>query len=117
MNKITIFDRFEIQLPSEAISDCSHQGSCDDGIAYWVNKNIVFPAPELIRAELKEYGAWADYELADDAKNRERILWIAAGNIAEEEKRPGSGGSPDDGFLLAPIGDTRLLLKFLSFCV
>jgi len=40
--------------------------------------------PDAIRAELAEYGAWDDAELSDDAENRERIVWIAAGNIQEE---------------------------------
>lgn len=34
--------------------------------------------------ELKEYGAWEDEELPDEQKNLEKILWIAAWNIAEE---------------------------------
>ena len=36
-----------------------------------------------IRAELAEYGAWDSAELADDAQNRQRIVWIAAANITE----------------------------------
>jgi hypothetical protein len=40
--------------------------------------------PDFIREELSEYGAWDADELADDQSNRERILWIAAGNIIEE---------------------------------
>jgi hypothetical protein len=37
-----------------------------------------------VRAELAEYGAWSEEELADDAENLQRLLWIAAGNVKEE---------------------------------
>jgi len=68
----------------------SHSGPCDDD----VDAHLFLPKfrrqfrkidPEDIRAELKEYGygAWDAEELADDAKNQARILWIAAGDINE----------------------------------
>jgi hypothetical protein len=41
---------------------------------------------DAIRAELKEYGAWDDEVLADDAQNQKRIVWIAAGNITDNIK-------------------------------
>jgi hypothetical protein len=41
---------------------------------------------DAIRKELKYCGAWDDEELANDAKNRLRIVWIAAGNIRDEHK-------------------------------
>jgi len=40
--------------------------------------------PADIAAELKDYGAWDETELADYDANIQRILWIAAGNIREE---------------------------------
>jgi hypothetical protein len=79
------FDRFTFDMPSQAVKDCSHQGSCDDEVEYW--ESIIdlshIPASH-IRAELKEYGAWSYGELANDDDNRKRIIWIAAGNIKEE---------------------------------
>ena len=39
-----------------------------------------------IRLELREYGAWSDVELLNDQENRLRILWIACGDITEENK-------------------------------
>jgi len=39
---------------------------------------------DKVRDELREYGAWGRKELKDDAANRERIIWIAGGNIREE---------------------------------
>lgn len=83
MNHTASFNRFEIELPDECVNDCSHQGQCDDDVAYWVPR-ITFPDAELIREELKEQGAWDTEELADDEQNKNRILWIAAGNVKDE---------------------------------
>lgn len=44
------------------------------------------PTPAAIRAELRESGAWDNDELADDDANWQRLIWIAAGNINDEEK-------------------------------
>lgn len=56
-----------------------------------------------IRAELKEYGTWDAEDLADAAANRERILWIAAGNIAEEAAQRGRGRGRGRGRLGNPV--------------
>lgn len=39
---------------------------------------------DAIREYLTETGAWAAEELANDSDNRERLLWLACGDIAEE---------------------------------
>lgn len=44
---------------------------------------------ELIKA-LSEYGAWDDEELQDRARNEERLIWIAGGDISEEQFMKGS---------------------------
>lgn len=80
------FTRFSLELPIDAISDCSHQGQCYDDVAYWADK-ITRPdeiTPEALRSELKEFGAWDSQELDDDSQNWHRLIWIAAGNIKEE---------------------------------
>jgi hypothetical protein len=83
------FNRFEIGMSADDARMGSHQGECQ----YDVEQLVADPAiaeqldaigPEPIRQELAEYGAWDDVELADDAANRERIVWIACGNIVEE---------------------------------
>lgn len=81
------FNRFELRLPGKAVDDCSHSGPCDDDVAHWESR-VVRPencTPEALREELDEYGAWSAEELADDAANWERIVWIACGNVSEEE--------------------------------
>ena len=84
--KTAYFNRFTIELPDDAVRDCAHQGQCDDDVKHWAGK-IARPeacTTERLAAELKEYGAWDAEELADDAANWERLIWIAAGNIKDE---------------------------------
>lgn len=83
--KTAYFNRFIIEMPEQAVRDCSHQGACDEDVAYWADKLKIDVAPEAIRQELKEYGAWNEEELSNEQDNLERIIWIAAGDIQEEE--------------------------------
>ena len=77
------FNRFEIEMPDDAVRDCSHQGRCDDDVTYWEQKIRIDASAEDIRNELREYGAWEAQDLEDDKVNRQRIIWIAAGNIKD----------------------------------
>lgn len=84
------FNRFELQMTKRQAEACSHSGSCDADVKILsehtkIRRQIAKIEPDKIRAELKEYGAWDETELADDAQNVQRILWIAC-NIAEETK-------------------------------
>lgn len=83
------FNRFEIQMTREQAHIGHHQGQCDLDVAYLLTlpkiaRQVRKIGPEKIREELREYGAWDDEELADDAQNAARIVWLAAGNITEE---------------------------------
>ncbi len=89
------FNRFELRLPGEAVEACSHSGQCYADVAHWApiiraqmeKDNFPNrPTPDKIRAELAEYGAWDAAELADDEANWRRLIWLAAGNIQDEEK-------------------------------
>lgn len=86
-------NRFTLELTEDQAVDGSHQGDCTDDIRALVNipeiaSQFETIPPDSIRKELREYGAWDDTELADDAANRERILWIACGDIREEIRHP-----------------------------
>jgi hypothetical protein len=86
-NEFCQFERFELKLPKECVADCSHAGECDNDVAYWSDKlqcDIHIDA-NLIRDELKGYGAWDADELADDDANLRRIIWIGACIIREEK--------------------------------
>ena len=85
--KTAFFNRFILELPSEAVLDCHHQGACDEDVLFWSNK-ITRPdeiTKEKLKSELKEYGAWDKDELENDDDNWKRLIWIAAGNIQENE--------------------------------
>jgi hypothetical protein len=79
-------DAFVLEIPEEAVLACSCPGSNDSAVAYWVSK-IEWPkgCDEVLRKYLKEFGAWTSEQLANDHDNRERVLWIAAGDISDEK--------------------------------
>ena len=86
-----LFNRFELKMTLAQAESASHQGQCDEDVADLVELPAIrrqldkIPADD-IRAELKEYGAWDDEELADDDQNRHRLVWCAACNIKEESR-------------------------------
>lgn len=83
--KTAYFNRFCIDLPDEAVTDCYHRGRCDDDVEFWHKRLDLSHIPsEDLTAELREYGAWNDVELSNREENELRIIWIAAGNIQEE---------------------------------
>ncbi len=85
------FNRFEIKMTLAQAKDMSHSGSCDDDVAFYLKtpaiaRQLAKINPADIGAELKEYGAWDADELADHEQNLQRLLWLAAVDMAE---RPG----------------------------
>ena len=85
--KTAFFERFTLEMPRDAVEDCSHSGSCDEDVAHWALE-LERPEecdPESLAAELLEYGCWDYDELADDATNWQRIVWLAACQIRDEE--------------------------------
>lgn len=85
--KTAYFDRFFVELPEVAVEECSHQGACDSDVKRWREKiNLSHINSAILSKELKEYGSWSDEELKDRINNEERIIWIAACNIKEEER-------------------------------
>jgi len=90
------FNNFELEIPKEAVADCSHQGQCDEDVDFWAPR-ITRPesiTPELLRRELKGYGAWDEDELMNDEDNWKRIIWLAAGQIKDEGSIT-DGNEPD----------------------
>ncbi len=85
---IAIFERFEIVMTLAQAESASHPGKCDDDVFSLsripsIARKLASIPPDDIRAELGGYGAWSAAELADDNANKQRILWLAAGNISE----------------------------------
>ena len=87
--RTAFFDRFSIEIPVEAIGDCSHQGACDEDVKFWqrmmarAEMDIAEISEEALSEELSEYGA--DWDLSDRDDNEQRIIWIACCNLKEEE--------------------------------
>lgn len=88
------FNSFELRLPGQCVLDCSGPGAVDSAVQSWVQRVREQvqrdalpngPTPHAIRAELKEYGAWGAAELLDDDLNFNRLVWIAACNIADDD--------------------------------
>ena len=91
----------------------SHQGQCIQDVQDLVKDAEIASqldaiGPDMIRKELKEYGAWDEEELMDDESNRERFVWLAAGDIVEDEKEGGLTEEKSD-----PIQKSR---KKLNVC-
>ena len=86
--KTAFFNRFSLDLPDECVIDCAHQGPCDEDVEFWFLKldTSQFPSADAIRAELRECGAWDKDELIDNDANLRRLIWIAAGQIRDEQR-------------------------------
>jgi len=86
------FERFTLHIKKADALYASHAGNCDQEVADLVSFRTIAEqldaiGTDLIRAELNEYGAWDDTELADDEQNKHRIVWLACCNIKEEYAR------------------------------
>lgn len=89
--KTAQFDRFAIEMTLTQAKSASHQGDCGDDAENLlrcpqISEQLRSIGPWAIRDELAEYGAWDASDLADDNANLVRIVWIAAGNIVEENQ-------------------------------
>ena len=81
--------RIELEMTLEQARSASHQGECDADVKALsrvpkIARQLAKIDPVTLIAELREYGAWDAEELADHDQNLQRLLWLAAGQIAEE---------------------------------
>ena len=90
-----IFNRFECRVSGQAVLDIAQSGQNDSAVAFHLPGFLAQieldnfpnkPTSKKVRDELSEYGAWEAEELEGDLTNLSRLLWIAACNIADEEK-------------------------------
>ena len=82
--------KIELQIKLDHAHAGHHAGQCDADIAYlltvdYIKTQIAAIPPALLTDELREYGAWNADELSDHEQNKARILWIACGDIADQE--------------------------------
>ena len=85
------FNRFELNLPIAVVLSCSQPGKdASEDVKAALRRYPSLLAdirdldPFLVREELSEYGAWDEDELADDEKNAERLVWLAACDFRED---------------------------------
>lgn len=80
----------ELALTLDDAKAGSHQGQCDADVAdlrtvpYILEQLDQYP-PALVAAELDEWGAWDEKELADHDANLSRLLWLACCDVREQE--------------------------------
>jgi hypothetical protein len=84
--------RIELNISLKDAKSASHPGPCDADVR-WLIENRVRLSNQLdkipsdvLRDELREYGAWSVDELRDREQNLHRLVWIACGDIAEEDR-------------------------------
>lgn len=78
----------EIAMEKDAALSASHSGQCDVDVAELLNvpeiaAQLDAMGADEIRDGLRESGAYDEEELADDAQNRNRAVWMAACDIRE----------------------------------
>lgn len=76
----------ELELTQDDVATGYHTGACDNDITDLrriprIAAQLDAIDPALLRAELKEWGAWDDEQLADHDENQSRILWLACGDL------------------------------------
>lgn len=82
--------RIEFRMTLEQAESVSHSGECDSDV-YELSRVPEIKAqldkldPAILSAELKEYGAWDTEELSDHVQNLQRILWLAGGDIRDND--------------------------------
>lgn len=81
--------QFSLIFPTlEDAQYCAHQGDCLPEVQEtvgldWMASQLENIDPAVLRSELGEYGAWDSDELANHGDNLERIVWLAANDVAE----------------------------------
>lgn len=88
-----LFDGFlgaiVLTMTEDQARGASHAGDCMADVQELLRDGAITAqldaiGPDKIREELRETGGWDDEELQDEAANRGRIVWLAAGNITED---------------------------------
>lgn len=82
--------RIELQMTWEQAESVSHSGQCDSDVSELsrvpeIKAQLDKIDPAILAGELKEHGAWSADELADHAQNLQRILWLAGGDIRDND--------------------------------
>ena len=82
--------RIELNLTPEQYSAGYHSSACDLDIGDLMQDPDIFAQliavnPVYLREELREYGAWDAEDLVNHAANLARLLWLACGDLVDQE--------------------------------
>ena len=80
--------KIEIEITKRQAQKGYHAGQCDkdiDGLRkdHKIANQLKMIDSEVLREELRHWGAWNDEELANHEHNLDRILWLACADIVE----------------------------------
>jgi hypothetical protein len=79
----------EIDIPLDQAQAATHPGPCDTDVFILsqvpaIREQLETIDPATLANELEGYGAWSTEELGNHEQNLQRVLWIACGDITEE---------------------------------
>jgi hypothetical protein len=82
--------RIEFQLTREQVERGHHQGACDADVEALANDPTIAEqfsrvSTDIMALELREYGAWSEEELQDRGANIRRLIWLACGDIQDNQ--------------------------------
>jgi len=82
--------RIEINITKKQAVIGSHAGDCEADVKYLrqipaIKRQLDKIPADLLKNELKEYGAWDDEQRSDHDQNLTRILWLACCDISEKQ--------------------------------
>lgn len=84
------YGRLELAIPLDDARACSHSGDCSGDVAALAARpdiaaQLQAMSAARVRVCLAEYGTWDAAELRDHGQNLERLLWLACGDISDNE--------------------------------
>ena len=82
--------RVELNISRDQAARGYHSGDCAADIAALMQESeisgqLLALDPPLVAGILQEYGGWTPAELSNDADNLERLLWIACGDLIDNQ--------------------------------
>jgi hypothetical protein len=83
--------KINLKITKAQARACSHPGPCDEDVLELskvptIRRQLDKLNPADVVQTLSGYGAWEDCELEDHEENKQRLLWIAAGDIVDETR-------------------------------
>jgi hypothetical protein len=82
--------RIQLTITKKQVALCSHPDHCDADVLALskvpaIARQLAKVDAGVLRKALDGYGVWDAVELADHAQNLQRLLWIACGDISDNE--------------------------------